>query len=186
MKLQNKRNGKGWLGNHCFHLTFHYSIIFFNILNILCLAINDACNKCYSPAYCLYFHIFRMYFCTIFHRKYINVWASPVVLAPLLSSGLGLGRVGSIAAVWELVEHPILPCAHRGLDGKLQSCGMRRGADDVVHRYRLFKWREFKTVDSESPRREQIETGWESNSFSPVRNYASCFLLQKRVELFVL
>lgn len=50
----------------------------------------------------------------------VKLCASPVVLAPLLSSGLGLGRVVSIADVWELVEHPILPGAHRGLDGELQ------------------------------------------------------------------
>lgn len=46
---------------------------------------------------------------------------SPVVLAPLHSSGLALGRVVSTAEVWELVEHPILSCAHRGLDGEVQS-----------------------------------------------------------------
>lgn len=39
-------------------------------------------------------------------------FAVPVVLAPLLSSGLELGRAGSTVEVCELVEHPILSCVH--------------------------------------------------------------------------
>lgn len=46
---------------------------------------------------------------------FVFFFVSPVVLTPLLSSGLALGRVVSTAEVWVLVEHPILPCAHRGL-----------------------------------------------------------------------
>lgn len=53
--------------------------------------------------------------CSLLH--YCKARASPVVLAPLLSSGFVLGRVVSTAEVWELVEHPILSCAHRGLGG---------------------------------------------------------------------
>lgn len=65
-------------------------------------------------------HLFSVLSTYLTHISYItyNVkpCASPVVLAPLLSSGLALGRVVSTAEVWELVEHPILSCAHRGLD----------------------------------------------------------------------
>lgn len=73
---------------------------------------------------------------------FVFFFVSPVVLTPLLSSGLALGRVVSTAEVWVLVEHPILPCAHRGLWA--QSWEVRTDCactDDVVHIYRLCKMR---------------------------------------------
>lgn len=148
-----------------------------------------ACSECYLAAYTTYvisiFHISHKHFTALYIG--VRLCASPVVLAPLLSSGLALGRVVSTAEVWELVEHPILPCAHRGLDGELQSEEARRGyscTDDVVHKYRLCKWRGLKTMVSEQPGGDTKHTGCSSNSFSPVRNCASCLFLQKRVHLF--
>lgn len=60
------------------------------------------------------------------HRHTLRACRSPVVLAPLLSSGFAPGRVVSTAEVWELPEHPILLPAHAAMvDSGV--AGLRRG-----------------------------------------------------------
>lgn len=96
--------------------------------------------------------------------------SSPVVLAPLLSSVFAVGRLVSTAEVCELVEHPMLSGARRGLDWCLKS-KVRGDQKLQLHRYGLRNRESVKTHRGGGDKRRELAP----NSFSPVRNCASSY-----------